>query len=435
MLLKDQADISAKRPMPVDNVDDSSKVVTESGETIALNYYSTGTLTVDVGQAAGVNVIGKFAYSPILDGMGTKVANKGNSSVVFSCLALTTEKPFPFERLEQSLEATGSGLLDIVCTGFSNGDYTIDYRTGTIYGKKATTASTMTGVGYKRPSAGVTLDVGDISIGAVEIKDGTSDNRASVDATGALKVTGGASSVSAQYISPADFTATYTSASTITLTGVQPTIATGTQVVYIKVRNSSTNITTTYVAGANGYGFGHSAGVITAYLNGVATSIFTANDMYEVGINAQQKSYDATLDVDKTINQSPDRSSYVMDSLVDTTNVAAGTAYYPSSLGMSMDGFKDMSITGKIIEGDAVTDTISVEATNDEDQTNADWVAIYGYNGNTNAMTNLITTGGSAGTYTFALDYDNLNYAYYRVKLVTADSTNTVIIKMRRKSL
>ena len=73
--------------------------------------------------------------------------------------------------------------------------------------------------------------------------------------------------------------------------------------------------------------------------------------------------------------------------------------------------------------------------TNDEDTTNADWVAVYGFRTDTNASSNLITTGGVAGTYTFAMDFDNLNYSYYRVKLVTADSTNTVIIKMRRKSL
>ena len=102
---------------------------------------------------------------------------------------------------------------------------------------------------------------------------------------------------------------------------------------------------------------------------------------------------------------------------------------------MSMDGYKDLSLTGKIIEEDAVTDTIEVQATNDEDTTNADWVTIYGYRSDTNAMVNIITTGGSAGTYTFAIDFDNFNYSYFRVKYVMADSTNTLIIKARRKSL
>jgi hypothetical protein len=54
--------------------------------------------------------------------------------------------------------------------------------------------------------------------------------------------------------------------------------------------------------------------------------------MYEVLLNGQAKYYDSTLDIAKTINQSPDRSSYVIDSLLDTTNITDATNYYPSSL-------------------------------------------------------------------------------------------------------
>lgn len=450
MLLKDQADISAKRPMPVENMDDSSKVVSETGETVALYYYNSGVLTADAGQLAGVNVIGKFAYAPILDGIGSKVANKDNTSLAFTCLAFTNQKPFPHEKLEQSLETSGTTLLDLICTGFSNGDYTVDYRTGTVYGKKATTATSMTVVSYKRPSSTATVDVGDIEIGAVELKDGASDVRATistigskgavatqiVDASGNQITSFGSPSTIADYRSPKDFTATFTTTSTLTLTGLPFTLLSGVNVVYIKVRKAATNTSAVYVNGAGGYTFGHLAGVLTVYKDGVASAVFTdATDMLEIGINDQQKAYDLSTDTTKVINQSPDRSSYVQDSLVDTTNVGAGTVYYPAATGMSMDGFKDMSLTGKIIEGDAVTDTISVEGTNDEDTTHADWVQIYGYDSKANAMSNLVTTGGVAGTYTFAWEFDNLNYTYYRIKLVVADSTNTVIIKMRRKSL
>jgi len=174
------------------------------------------------------------------------------------------------------------------------------------------------------------------------------------------------------------------------------------------------------------------SGVIT--VSGYGTP-FASGDSYRVAINYQKKAYDVSTDTIKVIDQSPDRASYVQDSLIDTTNVAAATGYYPSDTGMSMDGFKDMSLTGKLIEGDAVTDTISVEATNDEDTTNADWIQVYGLRTDTNASSNLITTAGVAGTYTFAWDFDNFNYSYFRVKLITADSTNTVIIKCRRKSL
>jgi hypothetical protein len=303
---------------------------------------------------------------------------------------------------------------------------------------------------YIKSQINVNVNVSDIEIGAVEIKDGASDVRQTVntigskgaaavqilDASGNQITSFGSPSTIADYRSPKDFTATFTTTSTLTLTGLPFTLLSGVNVVYIKVRKSATNLATVYVNGAGGYSFGYSAGVLTVYKDGVASAVFTdATDMLEIGINDQQKAYDLSTDTTKVINQSPDRSSYVQDSLVDTTNVGAGTVYYPAATGMSMDGFKDMSLTGKIIEGDAVTDTISVEGTNDEDTTNADWVAIYGYDSKANAMSNLVTTGGVAGTYTFAWDFDNLNYTYYRVKLVVADSTNTVIIKMRRKSL
>jgi hypothetical protein len=270
---------------------------------------------------------------------------------------------------------------------------------------------------------------------------GTARNAATIvtpvqplDETGAI-IKGGGASLAAEYLSPKDFTVTYTSASTVTLTGVNFVIENGAQIAYIKVRNSATNRTNTYVNGSAGYGFAHSSGVVTAYLNGIAVSIFTANDMYELGINAQKKAYDPTTDVLKIVNQSPDRASYVQDSLVDTTNITAGTIYYPSSTGMSMDGFKDLSLTGKLIEGDAVLDTIAVEVTNDEDPATADWITVYWFNPNTNAMQNLITTASVAGTYLFTMDFDNFNYSYFRVKVILADSTNTLIVKSRRKSL
>lgn len=255
------------------------------------------------------------------------------------------------------------------------------------------------------------------------------------DAAGNQIISFGSPSTIAEYISPVDFTVTYTSSSTLTLSGLPFTLASGVNIVYVKVRNSGTNVTNIYVNGSAGYAFAYSSGVTTVYLNGVIATVFTSNDMYEVGLNGQRKAYDSSLDIQKVIDQSPDRLAYVSDSLVDTTNVAAGTSYYPSTTGMSMDGYKDLSITGKIIEGDAVTDTIEIQGSNDEDFTNADWVTCFFYRSDTNATTNIITTGGVAGTYTFAIDFDNFNYSSFRVKLVTADSTNTVIIKARRKAL
>jgi len=227
--------------------------------------------------------------------------------------------------------------------------------------------------GDLRLKVDASLEVQDIQIGAVEIKNATTDDRVEVsradasktaatkvlvtqnidaagnvissvaansgktasskvtltqpiDETGAI-IKGGGASLNAEYISPVDFTVTYTSSSTITLSGLPFTLASGVNIVYIKVRNSGTNVTNIYVNGSAGYAFAYSSGVVTVYLNGVVATVFTSNDMYEVGLNGQRKAYDYSLDTQKVINQSPDRLAYVADSLVDTTNVAAADNY------------------------------------------------------------------------------------------------------------
>ena len=174
--------------MPVDVLNDTQQVVSVTGETMQLYYYNvSNVLTSDAGEEAGVLVVGKLANAPLLDDIGSKVGNFRNTSLAFSCLALTNEVPFNYVRLEQSLETTGATLLATMCAGFANGDYTIDYRKGLIYAKKATTASTATSVSYKRPSkpaASVTIDPGDVQIGAVEIKNATTEDRAVVSTAG-----------------------------------------------------------------------------------------------------------------------------------------------------------------------------------------------------------------------------------------------------------
>ena len=253
-----------------------------------------------------------------------------------------------------------------------------------------------------------------------------------VDDLGVTVTSFGSPSTIAAYISPMDFTATYTSASTITLSGVPFVIATGANIVYIKVRNSSTNVTKTYINGSAGYSFAHSGGVVTAYLNGTVASIFTTNDMYEVGVNAQTKSYDPSLDITKIINQSPDRASYVVDTLVHTTNVAAATNYYPSALGMSMDGFKDLCLSGRLIDADGTVD-VTVEVSNNPDPATGIFHQVYGYDAEANAMVN--TVGCNNSTKTFVWDFDNLNATWFRIKSITSGATNTVGLFIRRKSL
>jgi hypothetical protein len=112
----------------------------------------------------------------------------------------------------------------------------------------------------------------------------------------------------------------------------------------------------------------------------------------------------------------------------DTTNVTAATHYYPAATGSDISGYEHMSLSGKLIDADG-TLTLTVEATNDEDTTNADWIQVYGYDDKNNVTVNSWTV--TNGTLTYAISFNVANYQHWRVKLVASGATNTVIVKGR----
>lgn len=132
------------------------------------------------------------------------------------------------------------------------------------------------------------------------------------------------------------------------------------------------------------------------------------------------------------INSAEDKA--VSESLLDTTNLAIGTNYYPSSSGLAMLPFKGLSLTGRLEDADG-TITLTLEGTNDEDLASGDWHDItrggYRPDDHTTGNANITVT---SGTELYAINWDNINFTHVRVKLVTATSaTNTITIKMRRK--
>lgn len=156
---------------------------------------------------------------------------------------------------------------------------------------------------------------------------------------------------------------------------------------------------------------------------------FVSTDQVDIIFIGPTKTQDKVLNTNLVTEQSPIHAKYIQESIEDVTNLAAGTAYYPSSTGASMDGYKSLSLTGTLVDAND-TSWVYLEVTNDEDQTNANWIQIYGFETKTNSALNVITANNA--TTTFAWDFTDLNYAYYRVKVVTGDATNTVIIKSRK---
>lgn len=143
-----QRQVSEQRRMPVDNVG-SDTIRTISGETLQLYYYSSGVLTIDAGQAAGTVVVGKLANRNIKNALGDVTGTHNDTSVTFTTGTILTELvEFPELVAETWDRDAGATKANAITNGFTNGQYCIDHRTGTVYGKKATNGVSDT-VAYK----------------------------------------------------------------------------------------------------------------------------------------------------------------------------------------------------------------------------------------------------------------------------------------------
>lgn len=115
------------------------------------------------------------------------------------------------------------------------------------------------------------------------------------------------------------------------------------------------------------------------------------------------------------------------EELVDDSDLAAATVYYPNVNGFKMTGFNDLSILYDIAGGVTLTIEASQESIEEDPTT---WVDITeaGYDIGTNQ-----TGAVSFIDLTGIVDFDNLNVNRVRLKSVTSDITNQVIYKVRRK--
>ena len=197
------------------------------------------------------------------------------------------------------------------------------------------------------------------------------------------------------------------------------------------------------VAGGTGGYFTITAtnGVVTAITllaggSGYTTAVAAATSVYSyaldvatvVGIDGQEKGYDATSDLFKQFMTNYPVQPLV-DDLSDVTTTSGTDIYLASSDGLDMGHHNTLTLTGTIADAD--TTTMTVEATNDDDLTaTGDWIQIYGYNAKTNAYEN--SWAVTNATLTFALQFKDLKFNNYRVHLVSTNTTATARIKARR---
>jgi hypothetical protein len=147
-LLKDQSQGSPYRGLPVEEKNDSSALVSITGETVQFYYSNAGTRTTDAGQAIGVAVEAVLAYDNIKNSQGKSIGNSEDKSLSFTSTAFTTEKTIDSSVLESLDGVSWSARLTAITSGLSNGEYVVDYQKGILYGKKASTQTSLTSTAY-----------------------------------------------------------------------------------------------------------------------------------------------------------------------------------------------------------------------------------------------------------------------------------------------
>lgn len=164
-ILKAQSQVSKFRGLPVDFIGASQTVIDISGETVQLYYYNSGVQTVDNGQAVGTVVVGRLANMRIKNELGAMCATHLDTSLSFTSTALINEVAFPFDIAEGVDDVDAATRANVITSKMANGDYCVDYVNGLIYGKKASTETTLTSVSYKiqkevvGTSGGVSTDI------------------------------------------------------------------------------------------------------------------------------------------------------------------------------------------------------------------------------------------------------------------------------------
>ena len=244
LLYRAQQDrVSEQRGLPVEVVTDSQYLRSVSSETVQLYYYTAGgVLTQDAGQLAGTIVVGKLAYGCVLTSIGDVIATHMDKSLSFTSTALTTEVAFPSLIAESYLQQHGHTKANAITQDFSNGQYCVDYRSGTIYGKKTTNTTTLTSTTYKISSTqgNVVLEAGDLEIGAVEIKNSSSDDRAVVK-TGSSFVPGDLAIGVADVSTPTTLTGGSKTKAAAAGVGEVLGASLATKSIYIRAKSTNTN--------------------------------------------------------------------------------------------------------------------------------------------------------------------------------------------------
>ena len=167
-LLKEQSQGAPYRGLPVEEKNDSSSITAISGETVQFYYSDAGVRTVDAGQAAGVAVEAVLARNNVKNKQGKTQATILDTSLTFTSTAFTTEVQINYDILEELDNVSWASRLSTLTAGLANGEYVVDYSKGILYGKKASTQTSLASGAYNVTSETISVT---ISGGAVSMTD------------------------------------------------------------------------------------------------------------------------------------------------------------------------------------------------------------------------------------------------------------------------
>jgi hypothetical protein len=171
---------------------------------------------------------------------------------------------------------------------------------------------------------------------------------------------GGIHTLPATHFNPQDFSASYTTSSTITVEGAPFTIDDDNCFIsYIYYKPTGGNWTA-LINGANGISISASDNVITVS----GETPFAADDEYQIGVNYQTKSYSSPTDSTQTINLNPESENYVTETLADVTNGDDGTYNYY----LDMNGYKELGAQ-LILDGGTGSVFVTLKGTIQDDGT------------------------------------------------------------------
>ena len=117
----------------------------------------------------------------------------------------------------------------------------------------------------------------------------------------------------------------------------------------------------------------------------------------------------------------PARFGMVPEDLTPAANRAADTYYFPSEAGLSMLGFKSLSLAGTLMDGGGVASVLTCEMRN---IVTGLWIPVtIGIDTVTGAPSASLSSTTTPGTL-FNWQFDDFNGMYFRFKEIVQDATN-----------